>query len=484
MGEIVAVAMLAASRLRRASTTHLPAELALRFCVCHRRPPRVDTLAVNEATMLNLLVVMIDCLRQDRFSGAGKTASTPNLDALYERSVSFENLHAVGSNTTAVMGSWFTGRYPFANGLRSFRDRKFAGDFTTMATVLRDNGYRTATTVTEAMGDATDLLEGFDEIERRDKKKEAIHDGYGARVQAKLGELNQSKQPWFYFVHTCELHPDRQCDPRFKNERYGRDFYDRSLSSIDHHLGPIFDTVDWATTAVVVFGDHGDNLIWEPRGEYASKVMNRLRGDGRISALWRLRDWFYRTGLYTGHKSLLRHNFLFHHDYHVYRFLTHSPMMLALPGVAPRRDHSLLSTVDMLPTLLDYLGVPVAVPVDGVSFAAVLRGETAAPLDRSIYQEVVTDFILKGRDPSQLGIPLLRALINGDWKFVSSAFDEKIQPELYNLAEDPAEVRNRYTEQRDSELVKGLTRELEAIEHTRPSISSAIERRAPVGAVA
>jgi arylsulfatase A-like enzyme len=340
------------------------------------------------------------------------------------------------------------------------------------------------TTVTEALGDATDLLAGFGEIERRDKKKEAIHDGYGARVQAKLRELNASKQPWFYFVHTCELHPDRQCDPRFKNARYGRDFYDRSLSSVDYHLGPIFETIDWDTTAVVVFGDHGDNLIWEPRSEHASRVMNRLRGDGRVSALWRLRDWFYRTGLYTGRKTLLRHNFLFHHDYHVYRFLTHSPLMMALPGGAARQDHSLLSTVDMLPTLLEYLGVPVPRPVDGISFAAALRGESFAPPERSIYQEVVTDFILKGRDPSQLGIPLLRALICGDWKFVNSAFDEKIQPELYNLAEDPDEVRNRYAEQRDGEVVKRLMRALEAIEQTQPSLSSALESPGVVGATA
>jgi arylsulfatase A-like enzyme len=428
--------------------------------------------------------VMIDCLRQDRFRGPDKTALTPNLDAFYERSLSFENLHAVGSNTTAVMGSWFTGRYPFTNGLRSFRDRNFSGNFTTMATVLRDAGYRTVTTVTEAMGDATELLEGFDEIERRDKKKEAIHDGYGARVEAKLAELNHSEKPWFYFVHTCELHADRQCDPRFKEERYGNNFYDRSLSSVDHHLGPIFDAVDWETTAVVVFGDHGDNLIWEPRGEFASKVMNRLRGDGRVSALWRVRDWFYRTGLYTNRKSMLRHNCLFHHDYHLYRFLTHSPLMLVLPGMAPRREHTLLSTVDMVPTLLEYLGVPVPMAVDGVSFAPVLRGETITPPDRSVYQEVVTDFILKGRDPSQLRIPLLRALVYGEWKFVSSAFDEKIQPELYNLAEDPLEVNNRYEEQRESDLIKFLQRSLEAIEQTQPSAAPAVAGPAAVGVAA
>jgi arylsulfatase A-like enzyme len=63
--------------------------------------------------MLNVLVVMIDCLRYDRFEGPHKTATTPNLDCFLKRSTIFENVHAVGSNTTAVMGSWFTGLYPF-----------------------------------------------------------------------------------------------------------------------------------------------------------------------------------------------------------------------------------------------------------------------------------------------------------------------------------------------------------------------------------
>src|SRR5690348_8415272 len=190
--------------------------------------------------MQNLLVVMIDCLRQDRFEGKEKSAVTPNLERFLRHGVAFDNIHAVGSNTTAVMGSWFTGLYPFRHGLRSFRDRKFTGTPATMAKLLRARGYRTVTTVTEAMADATDLLDGFDEIERRDKKREAIHNGYGERVRAKLRELAHSERPWFYFVHTCELHPDRQCDPRFQSRRYGRNFYDRCLSSVDHHLGLIF----------------------------------------------------------------------------------------------------------------------------------------------------------------------------------------------------------------------------------------------------
>ena len=55
---------------------------------------------ISEDAMLNLLVVMIDCLRQDRFEGEAKTALTPNLDKFLKRSTAFDNVHAVGSNTT------------------------------------------------------------------------------------------------------------------------------------------------------------------------------------------------------------------------------------------------------------------------------------------------------------------------------------------------------------------------------------------------
>lgn len=415
--------------------------------------------------MQNLLVVMIDCLRHDRFEGSGKTAVTPNLDRFLARSVAFDNVHAVGSNTTAVMGSWFTGLYPFRHGLRSFRDRHFAGRPATMAALLRARGYRTATTVTEAMADAEDLLDGFDEIERRDKKTEAIQDGYGMRIRAKLREFSECGRPWFYFVHTCELHPDRQCDPRFQHRRYGKSFYDRCLSSVDHHLGPILDAVDWERTAVVVFGDHGDNLLWEPGGEFASKVMNRLRADGRVSALWRVRDALYKAGLYSRWKAILRHNPLFHHDYHVYGFLTRAPLMVAAPGLVPGRRIAVpTSSVDMLPTLLDYLGAPLGHEVDGISLAPLLRGEAAPATPRTLYQEVVTDFILKGRDPSKLRVPLLRALLRDEWKYVDSVFDSGIEPEFYNLAEDPGERRNLYPARRDSEIVGELRRGLQAIE--------------------
>jgi arylsulfatase A-like enzyme len=198
-----------------------------------------------------------------------------------------------------------------------------------------------------------------------------------------------------------------------------------------------------------------------------------------------MRDAFYKAGLYGPWKAILRRNFLFHHDYHVYRFLTHAPFMIVAPGQGePRRIDAAMSTVDVLPTLLGLLGMPAALELDGVSFAPVIRGEAMAPPQRALYQEVVTDFVLKGRDPSLLRIPLLRALVEDEWKYVDSALDRTIEPELYNLAEDPQETRNLYARQRDSARVHRLRQQLAGIEPSRsaaPAKSAAAKAAAAGG---
>jgi choline-sulfatase len=54
------------------------------------------------------------------------------------------------------------------------------------------------------------------------------------------------------------------------------------------------------------------------------------------------------------------------------------PMMLWVPGVAPRAIESLVSLIDVAPTLLDLLGLAPLPDTQGISLAPLLRGE---PID-------------------------------------------------------------------------------------------------------
>ena len=71
--------------------------------------------------------------------------------------------------------------------------------------------------------------------------------------------------------------------------------------------------------------------------------------------------------------------------------------------------------------------------------------------------------VLKGRDPSQLRIPLLRGLVDGDLKLVESPLDGSIRPELYDLSADPEERRNLYPRRRGDERVAAMRRRLQLL---------------------
>jgi arylsulfatase A-like enzyme len=412
--------------------------------------------------MFNLFILVIDCLGLDRYEGEQKTAITPNLDTLRSRSLYFANSHAVGSNTNSVMGACFTGLYPSRNGIRSFFDRQLPGEIPTLASLLADCGYATAATVTDALAKATDLLRGVQLIERRDKNKETIYNGYGESVRQQIVDFKASQQPWFYFVHTAELHQPRQCQPHFAQPRYGETFYDRSLSCVDHYLAPILSEIDFDNTLVVVMGDHGDNLLWEPATYWMSFLCSALRSDvRRLPGLSQLRDYYFAKGLYSTSKQWLRSNFLFHHDYHIYRFLSSSPVFISVPDSTPRRIEAPISSVDLLPTLLDCQGLPALENCDGVSLRRLMDGRTLALPPRALYQEVVTSFVLRKRDLLKHQEPLLEAVIDYPWKLVVCPLDAAVCQELYNLEQDPGEYSNLYSQYSGTELVNSLKIRLE-----------------------
>ncbi len=118
------------------------------------------------------------------------------------------------------------------------------------------------------------------------------------------------------------------------------------------------------------------------------------------------------------------------------------PLLIRWPGViaAGRVSEFPTSTVDFLPTLLEFSGTPAAdtLTVDGISLAPHLRG-AAAPARPAIYWHY-PHYHASG-DGGPAG-----AVRAGDWKLVEY-YEHTIAktgraPELYNLRADPAETKN------------------------------------------
>ena len=115
-----------------------------------------------------------------------------------------------------------------------------------------------------------------------------------------------------------------------------------------------------------------------------------------------------------------------------YDTLMKVPFMIRWPGHIPagHMNRSLVSSVDLMPTLLDLAGVAIPDGVDGKPMTDALLGKTDA-----VRTSVFTDVMNKGI--------MLR---EGDWKLVlnwQAAADGTREPdELYNLLEDPWETTN------------------------------------------
>lgn len=99
----------------------------------------------------NVLLISIDTLRADHVSCLGYARrTTPNLDRLAEDGIVFRNAAAASPWTVPSHMSMFTGLYPSFHGLLSTK-MSMADGITTLADVLKANGYTTAAYVTGPM---------------------------------------------------------------------------------------------------------------------------------------------------------------------------------------------------------------------------------------------------------------------------------------------------------------------------------------------
>ncbi|MGE0223666.1 MAG: alkaline phosphatase family protein [Acetobacteraceae bacterium] len=174
------------------------------------------------------------------------------------------------------------------------------------------------------------------------------------------------------------------------------------IAEIDHHLGTVFAelrrTGQWDDTLIIFTSDHGEQL---------------------------------------GDHNLLGKMGWFDQSYHL-------PLIIRDPdGVHGRVVDAFTEAVDLLPTILDWLVLPVPRVCDGVSLSTWLSGQTPARWRDAVHFE----FDLRGgwprADRPPLDLDLDRAGLcvtrTADWKYVHFA---SLPPILYDRRTDPNEMRN------------------------------------------
>ncbi|MGD2249936.1 MAG: sulfatase-like hydrolase/transferase [Candidatus Methanofastidiosia archaeon] len=386
----------------------------------------------------NILFLLVDALRADKCWGTNKTAKTPTIDSLQKRGTTFTQAIATTTTTTPSVASIFTGLYPFAHGLRSFLGYKLRNNITTLAEILKENGYHTYAEVTGPLLTETGLDAEFDNYNVRNPK-ENVYSCWFDELLTKF-ENKEFKEPWFVFIHFWELHIPRAVPSHYDHEKYGTNKYERALSALDSRIGRLLEYIN-QSDIILFHADHGERIPETRTAELIYPLINRavhILQRAQIKK-FKNRDRFFLLG----------------HGFHVYEYLIRVPLICVGENVFPeKRIPHQVRQIDIFPTLVDTLGLEsnTTYTVHGRSVLPLIKGRSLK--DVPAYCEAVGDVSF---DKSMW----LAGLRTPQYKYIYGPYSDSIPEELYNLENDPHEQRNIVKEK--PEIAKKLRNEIKKI---------------------
>jgi arylsulfatase A-like enzyme/Flp pilus assembly protein TadD len=353
----------------------------------------------------NLLVVTFDTTRADYLGCYGRaSARTPHLDRLAAEGFRFANAFTAVPVTLPSHSTIFTGTYPLAHGVRDNGVFQLPEEADTLAEVLHRAGYATGAAIgsfplTRQFG----IAQGFDffddhvTITGEDYRGDPLSNRpdlfFDERPAARVNDAilpwlrAQGERPFFAWIHYWDPHHPHIPPPPF-NQLYLHDLYQGEIAYADQSLGVVLDDLRGRglldRTLVVMAGDHG-----EGRGEHGEETHSTLAYDSTL----------------------------------------HVPLIVRVPGRGGGRViDQRVGTVDIMPTILDLLGLPVGPQIQGRSLVPLLDGRSLPP--RPYYAETLTPRV-------GFGWGELRVIFDGPYKYIFGP-----RPELYRLDEDPGEIHD------------------------------------------
>jgi len=352
------------------------------------------------ATPPNIFLITIDTLRADHVHCYGyNQIQTPALDDLAKTGIRFTRAFTPSPLTNSSHTSILTGLLPSVHGVTDF-GIPLDDSRATMAELLRAKGYHTAAFIGAIILDSKTLAPGLD-------RGFDFYDNFPSNVQSKThwdrlerrGEVvvkhaeawltTHPAGPRFVWVHLYDPH-DPYEPPAPYSETYKDRPYDGEIAYTDSALANFVAYLKahafYDNSLIVVVGDHGEGL-----GEHNEDT----------------------------------------HGIFLYDSTTHVPLILKLPvgKNAGKVIDEQVGTLDILPTVLEYVGISKPEPLTGTSLLSIAEG----PQKSSRPAVGETDY------PLRFGWAPLRSVRTPENKFI-----EAPRPELYDLRSDAGEQNNLY----------------------------------------
>jgi len=356
----------------------------------------------------NVLLLTLDTTRADALSCYGNLeVQTPALDSLARQGTMFEHAYSPYPMTMPAHSTIMTGTQPPTHGIiDNSAAYRLSPEALTLAEVLADRGWQTAAFISAKVLDkAFGINQGFQHWDQENiKPREDLQDDSFHPVPERFANLTtdaalewlgrSERKKWFMWIHYYDphfpYHPPAPYDQEVPAYPYLGEvaFMD---SQIQRVLGRLQELGVDQKTVIVAVGDHGEGL-----GRHGEST----------------------------------------HSIFIYNTTLHVPFIVRLPGAS--LGCQLLQTVagleDVMPTILDSLGIPIPKTVQGESLKPLILGQEADPRERYA-------FMMSNFSYLQYGWSQLAGIAGDRYKLIRAP-----RPELYDLLEDANEDRNLIAE--------------------------------------
>ena len=262
----------------------------------------------------NVILISIDALRADHLGAYGYSINiSPNIDQFANDGVLFLNAISQSSWTPPSHMSIMTSLYPSKHKIMFSDSRKLDDTKITLAEILNNNGYITGAFVSSYhLSDSLGFTKGF-----------YLYDNGGFTRDASENilksidwiSINRNRK-FFLFLHLGNVHEADALQPK----------YDISINYTDYRLGELFKKLKEFDidnkTLIIITSDHGEEIL--DHGE-------------------------------TGHVTTL------------YDELIRVPLIVRGPNIPNKIILSQVESIDIMPTILDFLDINANISVDGKS---------------------------------------------------------------------------------------------------------------------
>ena len=389
------------------------ASLAFAIGGCRSDKPESSTAADLQAGRWNVILISLDTLRADRLGCYGYARdTTPSIDALASQGVRFANVVSETSWTLPSHMTMFTGLYPTTHGVTA-PGTVLTDDVMTLAERFKEHAYRT---FAYTGGGFVDRQFGFDRG-FEEYHGNGLHGLEGALEMARrrIETLDEGERH-FIFIHAYDIHA-----PYTDQEPYASMFQSPDAES------PTDAGWNFGTTLrhAIELKEEGRRLspgnIRYLSDRYDGGIRRADDLVGRFLAFLKQRGAFENTiiVLLSDHGEEFGEHGWVGHTGTMYPECLHPPMIIFVPGGQPTVVSTGVGLMDLTPTLLDLVGLP-AIPCQGRSLVAMMRGESMAP--RPLLSEI--DYTAH-----------YRSVIWNGWQLIRKPYSNTHR--LFNLKADP-----------------------------------------------